>query len=93
MSTSVFSRYRGLGTIEARGEVTLPIRASKQLRGADSILHVVTSGESLDQLALRYYGNEELWWRIADANPARLPLDLSPGETIVIPPLTLVTRT
>jgi nucleoid-associated protein YgaU len=59
----------------------------------DSLLHTVIAGETLDQLAFTYYGREDLWWRIADANPARFPLDLSPGDTLIIPPLRAATRT
>jgi hypothetical protein len=53
----------------------------------------VTRGETFDQLAFLYYGREDLWWRIADANPARFPLDWTPGITVVIPPLRVATRT
>ena len=31
--------------------------------------HEVTAGERLDLLALHYYQDDRLWWRIADANP------------------------
>ncbi|PCC73777.1 hypothetical protein [Nannocystis exedens] len=44
--------------------------------------------ETLDQLAKQYYGREDLWWRIADANPARHPADWRAGDALVIPPLT-----
>jgi hypothetical protein len=46
----------------------------------------------LDQLAYKYYGREDLWWRIADGNTNRFPTDLSPGDTLAIPPLRVATR-
>jgi nucleoid-associated protein YgaU len=33
------------------------------------IEHEVTAGDRLDLLALNYYQDDRLWWRIADANP------------------------
>lgn len=31
--------------------------------------HVVAKDERLDLIALQYYGDSSLWWRIVDANP------------------------
>ena len=50
-------------------------------------------GATLDLLARRYYGREDLWWRIADANPARFPLDWKAGDRLLVPPLRIATRT
>ncbi len=52
--------------------------------------HTVGAGERLDLLALRYYDDDRLWWRIVDANPelicaADLGLARWIGEVIVIP--------
>ena len=33
------------------------------------IEHVLAIGERLDLLALQYYNDSSLWWRIVDANP------------------------
>ncbi len=59
------------------------------------IEHQLKEGERLDLLALHYYNNSRLWWRIVDANPSILcgfDLTISKsinrdlvGETIVIP--------
>ncbi len=48
--------------------------------------HVVNDGDRLDSLAFRYLGDAEQWWRIADANPALDPRDLTsvPGNRIRI---------
>lgn len=43
-------------------------------------------GEDFQVLAQRYYGNPELWWIIADANPAVLyPDNVPPGTVLRIP--------
>lgn len=49
-------------------------------------LHTVRAGERVDTLAARYYGDEDLWWQIADGNPERLDwMTLTPGEILRIP--------
>ena len=94
MPVSIYSRYYGLETVEARGRLSL----AQRLTGPpetypDSIQHTLVGAETLDQLAAHYYGRAELWWRIADANPGRFPLDWEAGDTIVIPPIRVATRT
>lgn len=94
MTLSIYSRYYGLDTVEADGRIGL----SQRLTGSpatypDAILHTLTGAETLDQLARRYYGREDLWWRIADANPERFPLDWRPGDVLAIPPIRVATRT
>jgi nucleoid-associated protein YgaU len=88
------SRYRGLETIAIDDRVSLAQRppAADPLP-PDSIIHTVIGRETIDLLAFKYYGREELWWRIADANPSLAPFALTPGQTIAIPPLRVATRT
>jgi nucleoid-associated protein YgaU len=38
--------------------------------------HTITRGERLDQLAGRYFGDPQLYWRICDANRAMRPDEL-----------------
>jgi len=61
--------------------------------------HVVKEGDTLWNLALRYYGSvgqgdgARLWWTIADfqSEPINDPtIQLQPGEIILIPPLPAV---
>ncbi len=93
MPISRYSRYYGLGTVEQGGKIGLVQRPCvSTVTPPDSILHTIVGGETLDELAARYYGREDLWWRIADANPSRFPLDWQPGETVVIPPIRIATR-
>jgi hypothetical protein len=44
--------------------------------------HVVTAGDRLDNLAHRYLGDPELFWRLADANTAMRPADLTAPSQI-----------
>lgn len=39
--------------------------------------HEVVEGDRLDLIAARWYGDPELWWRIADANPCAHPDELT----------------
>jgi hypothetical protein len=94
MTVTLYSRYYGLDTVSIDGKPSLDERPIPPIVSyPDSLLHVVKRGETLDQLAFLYYGREDLWWRIADANPTRFALDWAPGETVVIPPLRVATRT
>lgn len=52
--------------------------------------HIVAAGDRLDLLALHYYNDVQLWWRILDANPELLcAADLADsarvGSVILIP--------
>lgn len=56
------------------------------------VYHLVTSEDSLDQLAFRYYAKQvadasKYWWVIADANAIDNPMDISEfiGTEILIP--------
>ena len=54
------------------------------------IEHEVQHGDRLDLLALHYYNNDRLWWRIVDANPdvsfAQHLLDDSMGGRVILIP-------
>jgi hypothetical protein len=94
MALSLSSRYAGLATVVINGQPSLALRPTPPLQDVpDSLLHVMAAGETLGALAYAYYGREDLWWRIADANPARYALDWGPGDTVVIPPLRIATLT
>jgi nucleoid-associated protein YgaU len=52
--------------------------------------HVVGAGDRLDLLALQYYNDDRLWWRILDANPGvllggELTLGDLEGSMLIIP--------
>jgi nucleoid-associated protein YgaU len=51
-------------------------------------LHVIKQGETLDDLALEYYGNPTLYWVICSYNHIQNPYKaLVAGKTIKIPSL------
>jgi len=94
MPVSIYSRYYGLGAVEKNGRISLAQRPAVPLETyPDAVLHTLVGDETLDCLAARYYGREDLWWRIADANPLRFPLDWKAGDTLEIPPIRAATRT
>lgn len=93
MPVSIYSRYYNLPVSEVNDRLYIAQRnAATQKKYPDSIEHTLIGSETLDQLAKKYYGREDLWWRIADANPAHHPLDWKAGDVLVIPPLRVATR-
>lgn len=90
MPVSIASRYYRLAVLEDdHGQAYVAQRPVPPLvEPPGSLTHVLVGGETLDQLARLYYGREDQWWRIADANPGRHPADWLAGETLVIPTLT-----
>jgi nucleoid-associated protein YgaU len=85
------SRYAGLelARIDAGGEVVIYVRRRFVPQPEQfSIIgeHVVVTGERLDQIAARYFGDPELFWRIADANRALRAEELTetPGRRLLI---------
>jgi len=91
------SRYVGLSLKRATapsGEprLTLELRLQRPRADGPTIRHRVLQGETVDLLASRFLGDERLWWRILDANPAIYPLDLAPGDVIEIPAPARATR-
>jgi nucleoid-associated protein YgaU len=94
MAATIYSRYYGLDTVTVGDTPSLALRPNPPIQAyPDGLLHVVVGGETLDLLAFKYYGREDLWWRIADANPGRFPMDWLPGDKLMIPPLRVATRT
>jgi hypothetical protein len=51
--------------------------------------HVVQIGETLAQISSSVYNDPTQWRAIATANSLTNPLDLTPGATLQIPPLTV----
>lgn len=88
MPVSISSRYHGVSVVEdAQGRTLVAQRLAPLTDSHGGLVHTVTSGETFDLLARHYYGREDLWWRIADANPARHPSEWTTGDVLVIPPL------
>lgn len=77
------SRYYGIDTValtlpDGRQVTCLRRRLLPQPeRFADLQQHVVAQGDRLDNIAAAYLGDPEAFWRIADANRALQPEDLT----------------
>lgn len=76
------SRYYGMDTetlTTTDGTIIIYLRR-RFLPSLDSFQllqeHTVTQGERLDNIAAKFLGDPELFWRIADANGAMRPEDL-----------------
>lgn len=73
-------------TTYPNGDVTVdpPLRIIPK-RTTDK-LHTLLEGETLQNIAFRYYGDSGLWYIIADANYILNPFeDLVPGQILRIP--------
>jgi hypothetical protein len=86
------SRYRGVAVLArqtARGE-TVKYLAPRIPPAPETMarlgVHLVATGDRLDNLANRYFGDQLLTWRLADANAARLPAALTerPGRRLLV---------
>lgn len=54
--------------------------------GDNFTIHRVTEGETIDFISFFRYGDESLWWVIADVNNLFFVLDeLTPGIDLIIP--------
>ncbi len=53
--------------------------------GTNGVEHVIQGQETLDALANTFYGDDTLWWLIADVNNIFFMWDAGPGDTIIIP--------
>jgi nucleoid-associated protein YgaU len=60
--------------------------------GVGDIYHTIKHGETLLQIAQKYYNDQFLWYIIADANPLAIPdvFDIIPNTTIFIPSKDLI---
>ena len=50
-----------------------------------AVEHTIVGEQQLDTLANLYYKDERLWWVIADVNDILFPLDVEPGQVVLIP--------
>lgn len=95
MTISSTSRYATSQVVTITGPDGTPrqvIVPSEQVPYSfNFVFHIVTGTEDdrADLLAANYYGNAQLWWMIADANPEILNwTSLDTGTVIRIPSAT-----
>jgi hypothetical protein len=83
------SRFDGLPVLSAvapDGSTRLVVALRLRRPELPSVArHRVIQGEAVDLLARRFYRDEDLWWRILDANPRFHPLDIAAGMVLEIP--------
>lgn len=84
------SRYRNCRPFTGEDAEFRGVRARVVGSPEGVIEHVIEAGDRLDHLAMRYYRDVHMWWRILDANPelldaGELALDELAGEIIAIP--------
>ena len=66
----------------------IPFRLSDVSRNATT--YIVREGDEIDLIAANFYGDENLWWIIAEINEMFFPLDdaeLPVGKELIIPSL------
>lgn len=83
------SRYARVPVVEAP-DASGEAKAAIGIRPYDSGLPVVVSErltglDTIEYLAWKNYRNSAYWWRIADANPLRFPLDWAAGDMVALP--------
>jgi hypothetical protein len=87
------SRYENVKTFAPSDGMGAPfpgLRGRDIGRATGVLEHIVGAGDRLDLLALQYYNDDRLWWRILDANPGlllggELALEDLEGSTLIIP--------
>ena len=87
-----FSRYSELDTyynnIDKKRYYGVSKHLSKNI--TSYIKHTVSLTDTLDSIALKYYGNPLYWWIIADINNIQDPFDLKPETVLIVPYLNQV---
>jgi phage tail protein X len=61
------------------------LRLQGQVTGVQTTAYRVLRGDVVDLVARRFYGDEDIWWRILDANPLVYPLDIKAGDVLQLP--------
>jgi len=80
------SRYQGIATttLQTSDETTIVYLLRRFVPPPQQFAvlqqHTITQGERLDNIAAKYLGDPELYWRLCDANNAMRPSELT--ETV-----------
>jgi phage tail protein X len=82
-----YSRFRRtIPYVDDRYTHLLTIRRRFTFNEQTAKHHRVKVGETVDGLALKYYGNEKFWWAIMDANPRYMTeMDIQVGDVLIVP--------
>lgn len=77
----------GIVNVFSDGSKQLMRLRSKHVPQSQDFWHVLLDGETIYELANRYYGNEKIWWLIADANRLSNAINIAylVGQYLLIP--------
>lgn len=88
MEISANSLYSdGIVNVFLDGSKQLTRLRNKYVPKSQDFWHVLVDGETIYELANRYYGNEKVWWLIADANRISNVINIAylVGQYLLIP--------
>lgn len=87
MSIYSSSRY-SLSDLYTRKDRNIVIPCRKKVKFSQKNLtqYIVREGDTVDNLAYRFYDNAQLCWAILDCNNYMSELEMSVGDIIYIPP-------
>lgn len=87
MASNNISPYSNARVIKYdNGDITLERIPYDITLGPDTRVHTVLEGETIQNIAYKYYGDSGLWGKIADANSIYNPFtELEAGVEIIIP--------
>ena len=101
MPVFVGSRYetaRAMGILETTTATveTVFIYGRERLEladiGDDYRHYELEPGDWIDELAFRFGGRQDVWWKIADVSGVVDPLLLEPGDVLIIPSASVMQR-
>lgn len=80
------SRYTHTPLYNREDKLIFKMRERRLFSVEKASYHEFTEGDTLDGLALKYYGDSQLWWAILEANTQyRSELEIPYGAELAIP--------
>lgn len=71
--------------IYEEGDESLERRPINHQEDIDDVIYTIKEGDSLTNIAFKFYNSSNLWFLIADANNIINPFELELGTNIIIP--------
>lgn len=80
------SRYTKTALYDRQGTLMFHQRQRISFGRKNCVIHTYSQSDRLDNLAVKYFGNPQLYWVILEANPNyRCELDIKVGDKLLIP--------
>lgn len=93
MSVYKGSRFINTPLYPESGVQVFGIRSRCKFNLTNSTYYTVIQGDTIDGIAVRQYGNSQLWWAIMDANPQyQSEIEIKAGDVLCIPPFEEVVK-